>query len=323
MNTSTHSSKRTTRTSSKSNKQTKSETTNYDKSNSPKPSTNKKSNNNKSSTKSKTTTTNKRTHKGKGNPSNADRSPVRTRSGTSIQTTVKNLFNSPSIYSNSKQSIQNNINNITSSIQTFNVDTIGITQESSKEASSPIAKAIKWTQNKFTTSGIESEDESQNSNEVNNKNEEEIRFKSPLKAPPLLQDLEMASSTSPSMYEPTPAHSNTTKGTKEQNHDNMGSPSIDTNITTGKQNKNQQMSPATITSTNTSPPYKKPNNNNSPSDVAMASMEKLYEKMCGKAYKRMVDEGSNDNSNQGSNENSNENSNDNPESYSGLNKFQG
>ena len=28
-----------------------------------------------------------------------------------------------------------------------------------------------------------------------------------------------------------------------------------------------------------------------------AQMEKLYEKMCGKAYKRMVDEGSNDNSN--------------------------
>lgn len=54
-----------------------------------------------------------------------------------------------------------------------------------------------------------------------------------------------------------------------------------------------------------------------------AQMEKLYEKMCGKAYKRMVDEGSNDNSNQGSNDNSNENSNDNPESYSGLNKFQG
>tara|TARA_R110000737_G_scaffold57378_4_gene82575 strand:+ start:2338 stop:3441 length:1104 start_codon:yes stop_codon:yes gene_type:complete len=54
-----------------------------------------------------------------------------------------------------------------------------------------------------------------------------------------------------------------------------------------------------------------------------AQMEKLYEKMCGKAYKRMVDEGSNDNSNLGSNENSNNNSNDNPESYSGQNKFQG
>ena len=54
-----------------------------------------------------------------------------------------------------------------------------------------------------------------------------------------------------------------------------------------------------------------------------AQMEKLYEKMCGKAYKRMVDEGSNDNSNLGSNENSNDNSNDTPESYSGLNKFQG
>ena len=54
-----------------------------------------------------------------------------------------------------------------------------------------------------------------------------------------------------------------------------------------------------------------------------AQMEKVYEKMCGRAYKRVVDEGSNDNSNLGSNENSNENSNDNPESYSGLNKFQG
>jgi len=54
-----------------------------------------------------------------------------------------------------------------------------------------------------------------------------------------------------------------------------------------------------------------------------AQMERLYEKMCGKAYKRMVDEGSNDNSNLGSNENSNENSNDAPESYSGLNKYKG
>lgn len=52
-----------------------------------------------------------------------------------------------------------------------------------------------------------------------------------------------------------------------------------------------------------------------------AGMEKMYEKMCGKSYKRMVDEGSNDNSNLGSNEDSNENSNDNPESYSGLEKF--
>jgi len=52
-----------------------------------------------------------------------------------------------------------------------------------------------------------------------------------------------------------------------------------------------------------------------------AGMEKMYEKMCGKAYKRVVGEGSNDNSNLGSNENSNENSNDNPESYSGLDKF--
>lgn len=50
-------------------------------------------------------------------------------------------------------------------------------------------------------------------------------------------------------------------------------------------------------------------------------MEKMYEKMCGKAYKRVMDEGSNDNSNLGSNDNSNENSNDNPESYSGLEKF--
>jgi len=52
-----------------------------------------------------------------------------------------------------------------------------------------------------------------------------------------------------------------------------------------------------------------------------AGMEKMYEKMCGKAYKRVMDEGSNDNSNLGSNDNSNENSNDNPESYSGLEKF--
>ena len=56
-------------------------------------------------------------------------------------------------------------------------------------------------------------------------------------------------------------------------------------------------------------------------------MEKMYEKMCGKTYKRMVDEdkevaeGSNDNSNLGSNDNSNESSNDNPESYSGLERF--
>jgi hypothetical protein len=136
--------------------------------------------------------TNKKSHKGKETSTNADRSPVRSRSSNTIQTTFKNLFNSLSIYSNSKKSIQNNINNITSSIQTFNVDTIGITQESSNETSSPIAKAIKWTQNKFTTSGIESEDESQASNEGTKKTEEEIRFKSPLKAPPLLQDLEMA-----------------------------------------------------------------------------------------------------------------------------------
>ena len=75
-----------------------------------------------------------------------------------------------------------------------------------------------------------------------------------------------------------------------------------------------------------------------------AGMEKMYEKMCGKAYKKIVteldpeawkrqngqdadwaprNEESNGNSNLGSNENSNENSNDNPESYSGLNKFKG
>jgi hypothetical protein len=52
-----------------------------------------------------------------------------------------------------------------------------------------------------------------------------------------------------------------------------------------------------------------------------AGMERMYEKMCGKAYKRVVDEGSNDNSNLGSNEDSNENSNETPESYSGLEKF--
>ena len=45
--------------------------------------------------------------------------------------------------------------------------------------------------------------------------------------------------------------------------------------------------------------------------------------MCGKSYRKMVDEGSNDNSNLGSNDNSNENSNDNPETYSGLEKFRG
>jgi len=58
-----------------------------------------------------------------------------------------------------------------------------------------------------------------------------------------------------------------------------------------------------------------------------AGMEKVYEKMCGKSYKKMIDEddaideGSNDNSNLGSNENSNEESNANPESYSGQSKF--
>jgi len=80
-------------------------------------------------------------------------------------------------------------------------------------------------------------------------------------------------------------------------------------------------------------------------------MEKVYEKMCGKAYKRQMDEDlgssnyagaanndksqeafrnnadqeiaeeSNAGSNEGSNDNSNENSNDNKESYSGLSKF--
>tara|TARA_R110000822_G_scaffold124347_1_gene258859 strand:+ start:557 stop:1780 length:1224 start_codon:yes stop_codon:yes gene_type:complete len=72
-------------------------------------------------------------------------------------------------------------------------------------------------------------------------------------------------------------------------------------------------------------------------------MEKIYEKMCGKAYKKVVteldpeawdkqngqsadwapkmEEGSNDNSNLNSNNNSNENSNSNPESYSGQTKF--
>ena len=73
-----------------------------------------------------------------------------------------------------------------------------------------------------------------------------------------------------------------------------------------------------------------------------AGMEKMYEKMCGKTYKKVVtemdpeawkrqngqdadwaprNEESNANSNNGSNENSNENSNDNKESYSGLSKF--
>jgi len=73
-----------------------------------------------------------------------------------------------------------------------------------------------------------------------------------------------------------------------------------------------------------------------------AGMEKMYEKMCGKSYKKVVtemdpeawkrqngqdadwaprNEESNANSNNGSNENSNENSNDNKESYSGLSKF--
>ena len=46
-----------------------------------------------------------------------------------------------------------------------------------------------------------------------------------------------------------------------------------------------------------------------------AKMEKLYEKMSGKRYKKIVDEESNAGSNEGSNENSNYNSNENPESY--------
>ena len=73
-------------------------------------------------------------------------------------------------------------------------------------------------------------------------------------------------------------------------------------------------------------------------------MERVYEKMCGKAYKKVVteldpeawkrqngqdadwapkNEESNANSNDGSNDNSNENSNETPESYSGLKKFKG
>ena len=52
-----------------------------------------------------------------------------------------------------------------------------------------------------------------------------------------------------------------------------------------------------------------------------AKMEKLYEKMSGKRYKKIVDEESNAGSNEGSNENSNYNSNENPESYSGLKKY--
>ena len=57
-------------------------------------------------------------------------------------------------------------------------------------------------------------------------------------------------------------------------------------------------------------------------------MERLYEKMCGKAYKKPItdvdeeiSEESNANSNDGSDGNSNYNSNENPESYSGLKKF--
>jgi len=73
-----------------------------------------------------------------------------------------------------------------------------------------------------------------------------------------------------------------------------------------------------------------------------AGMEKVYEKMCGKSYKKVVtemdpeawkrqngqdadwaprNEESNANSNENSNDNSNENSNDTEESYSGLKKF--
>ena len=74
-----------------------------------------------------------------------------------------------------------------------------------------------------------------------------------------------------------------------------------------------------------------------------SQMEKVYEKMCGKAYKKVVteldpeawkrqngqdadwdpkmEEGSNGNSNLNSNDNSNENSNDNAESYSGQTRF--
>ena len=58
-------------------------------------------------------------------------------------------------------------------------------------------------------------------------------------------------------------------------------------------------------------------------------MEKLYEKMCGKSYKKTevvdedldISEESNAGSNENSNDSSNYNSNDNPESYSGLKKF--
>ena len=50
-------------------------------------------------------------------------------------------------------------------------------------------------------------------------------------------------------------------------------------------------------------------------------MERVYEKMSGKKYKKVMGEESNAGSNYGSNENSNYNSNENPESYSGLNKY--
>jgi Ulp1 family protease len=276
MNTSTHPPKRITRTSSKTNKQTKEESYNSNKS-STKPPNNKKTNNNNSSSPIKTTATKQKSHKGKGTSKNSDRSPIRTRSNNTIQTTVKNLFNSPSIYSNGKKSIQNNINNITSSIQTFNVDTIGITQETTKETSSPIAKAIKWTQNKFSTSGIESEDESQASNKESNKAEEEIRFKSSLKAPPLLQDLEMAASTSPSTSASTPSQSISITSEIEINDDHKESPASNINTTPNKTTKNQQISPATTESTVTSPPHKKPNNNNSPSNVSMTSINSTRE----------------------------------------------
>ena len=53
-------------------------------------------------------------------------------------------------------------------------------------------------------------------------------------------------------------------------------------------------------------------------------MEKVYERMTGKKYKKVMDEDSNANSNYGSNNNSNYNSNENPSpgsSYSGLQKY--
>jgi Ulp1 family protease len=261
---STTSSRRSTRTSSKNNKQTSSITTDNNK-----PPTTTSSNNNKTinnnTTSQRNTTVNKNIpNKETALLTNIIRSPVRTRSSNAIQTTVKNLFQSPSIYTNTKKSIQNNINNVSSTIQTINSGITDSKQVKTSGNSSPIAKALQWTQNKFTTPLIESEDESQSSTEKIYKSEEEIKFKTPTKAPPLLQDLELASSTSPSTLKPTSSqYINRNGETKDNNKTTTKLRSQNDNkITINKYN--QQTSPDNTATTVTSPPHKKPNNNESP-----------------------------------------------------------